>query len=102
MHDKFYSTQNWKRIRSAQLARQPICEACGAPADVADHITRIKAGGAKRYCGNLQSLCTPCHNAKRQAEGQGKRWLLPKHRGCDEHGVPRDPDHPWAGSITTT
>ena len=98
---RLYSTHAWQKIRNAQLARQPLCEGCDppAPATMVDHIEPITKGGAKRERGNLQSLCTACHNAKTGAEKAGKRWIPPKHRGCDEHGVPRDPEHHWHGGI---
>jgi 5-methylcytosine-specific restriction protein A len=96
MSGRFYSTQNWTKISKAQLARQPICEGCEvAPATLVDHVIEITKGGAKRDRRNLRSLCAACHNQRHGAERAGKQWVMPKHKGCDEHGVPRDPAHTW-------
>jgi 5-methylcytosine-specific restriction endonuclease McrA len=93
---RFYSSANWQRIAKAQLARVPVCQGCEEqPATMVDHIIPIKQGGAMRERGNLQSLCVACHNAKTGAEKAGKRWIAPKHRGCDINGIPLDPDHEW-------
>ncbi|MFC5387564.1 HNH endonuclease [Aquamicrobium segne] len=100
MKTRFYDTAEWQRIRLRQLRREPMCRQCSQPAQHADHITPISRGGAKRDAANLQSLCHPCHNQKTGLERQGKTWRL---MGCDEHGMPRDPSHPWhggGGSIT--
>ena len=105
MHDKFYSTNNWKRIRDAQLARAPVCQGCenaAATRPALDHIIPIKQGGAKRERAQLQSLCRPCHNAKTGAEKAGKQWIPPKHKGCDEHGVPNDPSMSGGWGTNTT
>jgi 5-methylcytosine-specific restriction enzyme A len=90
----------WQRVRKRQLAREPLCRACDAeghnvPASEADHIKRIKVGGEIWSPGNLQSLCSAHHKIKTQQfdlQGKDKRW---ETRGCDEHGNPRDPSHPW-------
>ena len=43
---------------------------------------------------NLQSLCTPCHNAKTLSEKDAKKPFI---KGCDRFGMPLDPRHPaWA------
>ena len=39
------------------------------------------------------SLCAQCHNTKtRVVEQLGREFLV---RGCDVHGMPLDPNHPW-------
>lgn len=92
----FYSSREWARIRARQLGRAPMCEGCErAPAIDVDHITPITAGGSKRDPANLQSLCKPCHSAKTNAQRRGRAWLPEKLAGCDEHGMPLDPAHPW-------
>ena len=93
----FYKSADWLRIRARQLSRQPLCEACDPPRPAAhvDHIKRIRDGGAKREPSNLMSLCASCHNTKSRLEQAGRRWVMPKHRGCDARGTPRDPTHPW-------
>ena len=39
---------------------------------------------------NLMPLCVGCHNAS-HAE-------MKREDGCDEHGMPLDPSHPWFGN----
>ncbi|WP_084211107.1 HNH endonuclease signature motif containing protein [Pseudonocardia acaciae] len=62
------STRRWRRLRAAKLADQPLCEQCGALAHEVDHITSLGEGGDRYDWTNLQSLCTPCHQAKTLAE----------------------------------
>ena len=93
---RFYDTANWKHIQKAQLAREPACQGCEqAPAMCVDHVKPITAGGAKRERSNLQSLCRACHDSKSGCDRDGRVWIPPKHRGCDEHGIPRDPHNAW-------
>ncbi|MCB1510058.1 MAG: HNH endonuclease [Hyphomicrobiaceae bacterium] len=97
-----YSTQRWQRVRRRQLAREPLCRACTLEgqetlASEVDHITPVSAGGAAFDPANLQSLCKPHHSIKTGSyDKQGKDWSDWERRGCDEHGIPRDPSHPWA------
>lgn len=60
----------WRRIRAAQLTRQPMCEHCAAAgvielATEADHEPPLWRGGDDR---RLRSLCGPCHRAKTARE----------------------------------
>ncbi len=58
----------WRRIRKAQLGREPLCRTCQeqgrttAATDV-DHITPRRDGGPDTP-GNLQSLCRSHHSQK--------------------------------------
>lgn len=64
----------WKRVRRAALARDGHrCVKCGAPANEVDHVVNRAAGGRDELA-NAQTLCTPCHRAKTQAEAAGARW----------------------------
>ena len=93
---RFHSTANWQKIAKAQLAREPMCQGCeSAPATAVDHVIPISHGGPMRERSNLQSLCRDCHQEKTNVEKQGRRWIAPKHRGCDRDGYPLDPEHPW-------
>ncbi|MDP5306386.1 HNH endonuclease [Paracoccus spongiarum] len=95
---RFYDTSRWQKCRRTKLSRDPVCEGCEERlAAHVDHIVPVKNGGAVWKPGNWQSLCQGCHNDKTHAERQGKPWVAPKHRGCDEHGNPRDPGHLWNG-----
>ena len=49
---------------------------------------------------NWQSLCQPCHDRKTVGDGRWRRqsWgeqHRRRYRGCDIHGMPLDPEHPW-------
>jgi 5-methylcytosine-specific restriction endonuclease McrA len=78
---RFYKSPTWKRLRRMQLAEEPLCRLCGCAARVVDHIVQISQGGERYDMGNLQSLCSPCHDRKRSQEsrrahggvGRGKR-----------------------------
>lgn len=94
-----YATQRWQRLRRAKLREEPLCKLCldigrVEPATVVDHLVAIKKGGEPYpplYA--LLSLCEFCHNTKtRVVEQLGRKFLV---RGCDVHGMPLDPDHPW-------
>lgn len=65
----------WRRVRAAQLVREPWCRSCASegrrvPAGHVDHIVPRARGGSDDP-GNLQSLCTSCHNAKTAREDGG-------------------------------
>lgn len=62
----------WRRLRSAQIAHQPDCEECGAPATEVDHIVP-KAQGGSDHPTNLQSLCAECHDRKTAREALASR-----------------------------
>lgn len=72
--DRFYSTQDWARLRSRFIHRNPLCCKCldrgiVRAADVVDHIIEIKDDPTRRLDDqNLQPLCHRCHNAKTQDE----------------------------------
>ena len=94
-----YNTQRWQRLRRMKLQEDPLCKLCldanrVEPATVVDHLVAINKGGdpfPPLYA--LLSLCASCHNTKtRVIEQLGRKFLV---RGCDVHGMPLDPDHPW-------
>lgn len=67
--NRFYQRVAWKRIRKAQLDREPLCRGCKEknklePASIVDHIKPIALGGDALSLDNLQSLCVSCHNRK--------------------------------------
>ncbi len=69
----FYTSAAWRRTRDAFLREHPLCHACEGrgrfvPAVVVDHVTPLKAGGARFDVSNLQSLCASCHNRKTARE----------------------------------
>lgn len=55
------STAEWRRIRAAVLAEEPVCRWCQqAPATEADHIISRKHGGTDDRA-NLAGSCRPCN-----------------------------------------
>ncbi|CAO4162660.1 Putative HNH nuclease YajD [Methylorubrum populi] len=68
-----YGTARWQRRRAAQLRLEPLCRRCRdegriVAATVADHVVPHRGDVAAFWEGELQSLCTPCHNQAKQAE----------------------------------
>lgn len=98
---RLYNLKRWQRVRRNQLEREPLCRGCRAsdedrPATEVDHITPVTAGGAAFDAMNLQSLCKPHHSWKTDSfDKQGKPFTHWPVVGCDEHGAPLDPNHPW-------
>ncbi|PHR57920.1 MAG: HNH endonuclease [Robiginitomaculum sp.] len=93
-HHKWYSLARWKRHRTNQLSKQPLCCMCAdegrvTAATIADHVTPHRGDEALFWNGKLQSLCKTHHDStkKRQENGQGM--------GYDDEGKPLDPSHPW-------
>ena len=73
----------------------PLCVHCEArgiirPWTQLDHKIPVEKGGTDAW-DNLQGLCDDCHDRKTRAD-RGYR----AQSGCDESGMPTDPDHPWA------
>ena len=65
--------ETWRRIRSAFLAANPLCEICQqagrlTPAALVHHKVKLSDGGANDR-ENLQALCSECHS--RLHAGQG-------------------------------
>lgn len=98
MIGSIYKTKRWERVSKRKLAANPLCEGCEQrPSRNVDHIQPLDSGGAAYDPNNHQALCIPCHNDKTGCDKTGKHWVKPKHRGCDQFGIPRDPSHPWHG-----
>jgi 5-methylcytosine-specific restriction protein A len=103
-----YSTARWQRLRHAQLCAHPFCEGCKPHrmtiANHVDHRVAISAGGdAFPPIGTgLASYCAGCHSAKtaRGAEAGAIKSDRPR-KGCDANGMPLDPTHPWANTVTS-
>lgn len=74
---RLYNTARWKRIRKAQLSREPWCAECRksgiyTEAREVDHIVPHRGDPMKFYTGALQSLCRSCHSRKTANEVFGK------------------------------
>lgn len=78
----------WKRLRASVLREQPLCAMCKTEwATDVDHIDNDPTNNDRR---NLQGLCHECHSRKTNEDmGRKVNW------GCDIHGMPLDPSHPW-------
>ncbi len=82
----------WRKLRRQVLAEVPLCEYCPpgviTPATEVDHKNNNPADNSRE---NLVSTCKPCHSIKTMADLYGR----PARMGCDEHGMPINPAHPW-------
>lgn len=93
--DHLYTHRRWRKVREAQLSREPLCRFCLATgkttaATVCDHIEPHRGNLAAFWRGPFQSLCQSCHSgAKQELERSGTL------RGCDAEGWPLDPGHHW-------
>ena len=81
-----HSTYRWQKLRLRQLGAEPLCRFCLSEdpprvteATVADHVTPHRGNERMFWSGELQSLCAPCHNQRKQSMekgGQGGRRKL--------------------------
>ena len=70
---KFYDSAEWKKLRNAFRAANPLCvnvEDCGNAMYFVDHIIPINSGGAALDWANLQSLCVSCNAKKTNGDGR--------------------------------
>src|SRR5690625_5456762 len=85
---KIYHTQRWRKLRRYYYGKQHgICERCGEPGDIVDHIKEItKENVDDPYVtfneSNLQLLCLSCHNKKTFK----KHFAIREGFGFDETG----------------
>lgn len=92
-----YRTKQWKDLRAAHLAANPLCVWCREEgrttgATVCDHILAHRGDAALFFDPrNLQSLCKPHHDGAAQRRDKSGHII-----GCDVNGFPLDPNHPWA------
>ena len=78
----------WRKLRAAVLREHPLCALCRtATATEVDHRDDDPTNNERS---NLSALCKPCHSRKTNVDrGHSVAW------GCDIHGMPLDPNHPW-------
>src|SRR5215203_4520441 len=83
IHDRFYGTQAWRRLRSLALARDAFrCTAADCMTLdrgrggrlIVDHIVERRRGGADQLL-NLRTLCPACDNRRHGARGWGGQNL---------------------------
>lgn len=67
----FYNGPRWRSLRAAYLAEHPLCEPCDAAGRVVS-AAQVHHRKERKDCpalafewSNLESVCLPCHNAKR-------------------------------------
>lgn len=96
MTGRLYDRARWRRERAAYLRAHPLCCFCEAQgrttlATVVDHIVPHR-GDPELFWDqdNWQGLCATDHSATKQEQESTGRI-----RGCDVHGMPLDPNHPW-------
>tara|TARA_R100000541_G_scaffold12033_3_gene20350 strand:+ start:7996 stop:8289 length:294 start_codon:yes stop_codon:yes gene_type:complete len=77
---KQYGSAQWKRTRSAVLARDNhLCQVCISrgilsPAKIVDHITPQHLQRFNFFdLNNLQAICKPCHDIKTAEEAKQAR-----------------------------
>ncbi|AGH31329.1 hypothetical protein TVVG_00035 [Tetraselmis viridis virus SI1] len=92
---KWYSTTRWRRLRRAQLRRQPYCVICRAQgksrfATVADHVKAHRGDPHLFWFGELRSVCEEHHNRDSQIKDTKGYDLT-----IGEDGFPMDPNHPF-------
>lgn len=73
----WYAHRKWRRLRTAQLQREPLCRHCLdegriTPANEVDHIEPHKGDRLKFWVGPFRSLCKECHS-RVTAQAEGKR-----------------------------
>lgn len=90
----FYSTSQWKAIRTDQLQREPLCERCKKrgkiiAATVVHHLVPHKGDWTLFVKGPFASSCKPCHDG---AEQQIER--IGFHAAIGADGWPTDSNHP--------
>lgn len=86
--DKIYHTQRWRKLRRYKYGREHgICEQCGEPGDIVDHIEEITPDNVNDpnitfNIKNLMLLCLSCHNKKTFK----KHYPVREGMGFDEKG----------------
>lgn len=98
MTDPFYRSLAWRRLCAAVAKRsRGMCEApgCRNKGRVVDHVVSRRRGGPDSLS-NLRHLCASCDNRIKEDQ-HGRRRSQGIMAGCDVHGVPSDPNHPWNG-----
>lgn len=91
---RLYNTAEWKRLRKAQLQAEPCCCMCNDDegrterATIVDHKIPHRGDRVLFFdAGNLQSLCKPHHDGKKQSLEKGGTGGVRKRRvGVD--GLP--------------
>jgi 5-methylcytosine-specific restriction endonuclease McrA len=78
VHDAFYDSHAWRKLRSAVLKLFPFCQYCQQKdkhvwAKIVDHyLPRTLWPELSLHPPNMRACCAKCHNKKRNIERQFK------------------------------
>lgn len=95
----WYKSARWQAKRRNQLRNEPYCRfhvrehGRKVWASVVDHVKPHNGDWALFWHGELQSLCKPCHDSRKQ--GDERRGFS---TAVDAEGWPTDPKHPANGT----
>lgn len=68
-------------MSAAKRAANPVCEVCGEePSQHVHHVVPVDAEGRDEW-GNLQAVCTACHNAIQPEADRAAATLPPRGGG---------------------
>lgn len=86
------TSKAWRDLRASVLSGEPLCRHCTMEGRtvVATDVDHRDNDPTNNDLVNLQPLCHSHHSIKTMAEMHGIR-----PQGCDAHGMPLDPLHPW-------
>jgi hypothetical protein len=74
-HKGFYNAAAWRKLRAAQLAREPLCKFCLAEGRVTGRPSLIRGAptGAALSCSGteLQCLCATCLSLRKHSQEKG-------------------------------
>ena len=64
------SSGTWRKVRRAQLAREPLCRPCNEQGltTAATQVDHIDGNSNNNKPGNYQSICAKCHQIKSNKE----------------------------------
>ncbi|MDZ4145698.1 MAG: HNH endonuclease signature motif containing protein [Burkholderiales bacterium] len=85
--------KEWRTLRAYVLSGEPLCRHCinRGLTTLATEVDHDNNDPTDNRLVNLQPLCKSCHSIKTMAELHGRTAPM----GCDVHGMPLDPTHPW-------
>ena len=77
-----YDTPEWRRLRKAQLAKEPFCRMCAragrrTKATIADHVIPHRGDVSLFMRGELQSLCSVHHKSDKARIEHGRPARTP-------------------------
>lgn len=81
-----YSSARWKKIRTVQLSKEPLCQRClyYSTVTAAEDVDHVLAHGGHdglfHDADNLQSLCHSCHSFKTGKERVGQFYSYIGHK----------------------